>query len=135
MDANASDRVVARYKSALEEANPLDSMRKQKAVRYLYKLIGNTPDGIFRDTYWKPVHEIFKIFRNHDIPYEIKRADYEWSRTIPRPKMPSSKVWRIEIPYVNERGREQIIHGTITAAGAGTLEDPLEKYDVTVVLG
>jgi len=137
MDANAAGRVVARYKSAIEPPNPLDSMRKRKAVQHLYKLIGRTADGFFSDDSWRPVHAVFKIFRNNDVPYEITKADYEWRREpgMPRAKMPTSKVWNIEIPFVNERGKADTIYGTITAAGAGSVEDPLDKYDVTVVLG
>jgi hypothetical protein len=108
-------------------------MRKTQAVKYLYKLIGRTADGFFRDESWRPIHAIFKIFRDNDIPYDITKAEYrqpDWPA-----RMPTGKVWHIEIPFLNQRGRENIIYGTITAAGAGSVEDPLDRYDVTVVLG
>ena len=134
MDTDAR-RVVARYKSALEQPNPLDSLRKPQAVKYLYRLIGRTTDGIFSDESWRPVHAVFKLFRRNDIPYEITSAEYERTRDQPRGAMPGSKVWKIEISFLNQRGRPDTIYGTITAAGAGSVEDPLDKYDVTVVLG
>ena len=39
------------------------------------------------------------------------------------------------IPYVTEKGRNKVLHGTLTAAGAGSVNDPLERYDIIVVIG
>jgi hypothetical protein len=130
MGTETAQRVVARFKSALDVPNPLVDMNRPKAVRYLYKLIGRVPDGIFSDNSWRPIHKIFEIFRKNGIDYVITDTEYFKDAE----GRPNAKKWRFEIASTNKRGRPQTIYGTITAAGAGSVDDPLDKYDVTVVL-
>jgi len=117
--------------SASDESNGLFSMRKPQAVKYLYKLIGRIPDGLFRDESWVPVHKIFSIFRQHNINYDIRNSDYVTDKE----GRTKAKIWNIEIQFNNERGRPATIYGSITASGAGSIEEPLSIYDLTVVLG
>ena len=54
-----------------------------------------------------------------------------------RHSVPVRKIWSFEIHFLNNIGKEgkaAVIHGNITAAGAGSVEDPLDRYDVTVTL-
>jgi hypothetical protein len=118
--------VLARYRSALDLSNPLNSMSKIRAVKYLYKLIGKIPDGIFTDNSWTPIREIFSVFKQNNIDYDIKSANYIRLE---------AKVWKFGIEFINDKGKLTTIYGNITAAGAGSVEDPLDRYDVTVVLG
>ena len=128
---DTAQRVAARFKTARDIPNPLVDMNRQQATRRLYKMIGRIPDGFFRDNSWRPIHEIFKVFRKNGIEYEITDTEY-WKN---EEGEPAGKKWKIEIASTNTRGRPQPIYGTITAAGAGTIDDPLAMYDVTVVLG
>ena len=41
------------------------------------------------------------------------------------------KTWKYEIPFVNQNGKPDQVYLAITAAGAGSVEDPLDVYDVT----
>ena len=49
--------------------------------------------------------------------------------------VPVRKIWTFEVKFVNNRDKDDILYGRITAAGAGSVEDPLDRYDVTVTLG
>jgi hypothetical protein len=49
--------------------------------------------------------------------------------------VPVRKIWKFEVKFVNNRDKDDVLYGRITAAGAGSVEDPLERYDVTVTLG
>jgi len=41
------------------------------------------------------------------------------------------KVWTFEIEFINARGKRDTLYGVLTAAGAGSVQEPLSKYDVT----
>lgn len=112
-------------------SSSLDGKSKQSAIKYLYNIIGNTTNGFFNDEYWRPVHKVFKLFKDNNVDYGITSADYEKDKN----GNPNRKVWKLEIPFMTNKEKAGIIYGTITAAGAGFMKDPLEKYDVTVVLG
>ena len=47
---------------------------------------------------------------------------------------PESKTWYIEMRFIGNDGKPKVINGHMTAHGAGSVEDPLERYDITVVL-
>ena len=129
MDTSA-ERVASRYKAAAEPPNPLQDMNRSQAVKRLYKLIGRIPDGFFRDNSWRPIHQIFDVFRKNGVEYEITSTEYFKDDE----GRPNAKMWKIEITFIGKSGRPQIIYGTITGAGAGSVDDPLSRYDVTVTL-
>ena len=43
---------------------------------------------------------------------------------------PNAKTWYVQVDYNDKRGRPQSIYGRVRAAGAGTVEDPLSRYDI-----
>jgi hypothetical protein len=49
-------------------------------------------------------------------------------------KMPVRKVWYFEIIWEGPKGKQLKLGGNLTAAGAGSVEDPLEKYDIVLIL-
>ena len=112
-------------------SSPIDGKSKVAAVNYIRKLVGRTNDGFFSDEYWTPVNKTFKILSNNNIPYEISNTRYDKDNGIP-----VRKTWFLEIPYRDKRNMKKVsrIYGTITAAGAGSVQDPLDRYDVTLVL-
>jgi len=135
-----TDRIVTRYKAALELPNPLDGMRKQKATNYLYKLTQRYTRGIYSDQSWVGINRIFDVLRKEGIPFTLTDEEYIIPREYApgpyhRQQMPTSKTWTFEIPFTNQRGRPDTIYGTITAAGAGSVDDPLDKYDITAIFG
>ena len=50
-----------KYKIA-QQVNVLDGKSNQSARNYIYKLVNQYTRGIHSDTFWKPVHEIWKAF-------------------------------------------------------------------------
>ena len=47
---------------------------------------------------------------------------------------PQSKMWEFNIDFIGNDGKPKKIYGNLTAAGAGSVEYPLDKYDISVVL-
>ena len=96
----------------------------------MWQLLHRHTKGFFRDSGWNPVHKTFKELSRHGVDYVIKSSDYYWDQG----KM-SGKVWRFEVEFYNDKGRPTTLYGTITAAGAGSVKDPLDRYDLTAVIG
>jgi hypothetical protein len=45
--------------------------------------------------------------------------------------MPTFKEWKISIPFTNNKGKPVALVGQIIAHGAGTVQDPMSRYDIT----
>ena len=74
------------------------------------------------------VHKVFKVFESMGLDWSIVKAEYDGSMP------PQRKTWYFEISFVDKLGKPKRIGGNLTAAGAGRVEDPLERYDISLVL-
>ena len=129
MDTQEIVKRVARYVLSRNEVSPLDGMRKQKAKKIVNDLISKAAGtGLYSDEYWKGVKNVWSALDRAGIPYVVLKSEYQKDR---RDVMPSSKRWEFEVPFVNERGRDQLLYGFVIAGGGGSVDDPLDKYDVT----
>jgi hypothetical protein len=80
--------------------------------------------GIYKDESWEGIHGIYKVLDNAGIDYDLLGSKYS-------PEFPNLwKEWKLSFKFINDKGRETELIGTITAAGAGSTEQPLERYDV-----
>ena len=119
------------YKLAQETVNPLNGRSNQSAKNYIYKLIHDLTKGIYSDQSWEAVNAIWKRLDDNNIENYLTDTQYYKDEQ----GLPSSKVWRFEIPFVNNKGKPTILHGILTAHGAGSVKYPLDKYDITVMMG
>jgi hypothetical protein len=104
----------------------LDKMTKQKASSLVNKIIDPFTKGIFSDNSWRPVHQIFRALDNAEIKYFTIHSKYQQDAN----GNPSSKTWLIEIPFVNNRSIEDKLYLHIVCSGAGSVNEPLDRYDV-----
>lgn len=111
--------------------NPLDGKSKKSAKNYLYKLVEPYTKGIYSDSYWQPIQAIWKSFTDNNLEWEMTRSSQYFKD---EKGNPIRKEWYFKISFLNNRQRLTEIVGTITAAGAGTVQDPLDRYDVVVVM-
>ena len=84
--------------------------------------------GIFTDTGWKHVHEIWNLFDVLDI--NITHTSNAYEQTMP----PSWKRWTFTINWNDNNGKQQTLYGNLLAGGCGTVADPLGKYDLTLTI-
>jgi hypothetical protein len=119
---------LARTVVADELPSALTGMNKRQAVRFVNRMMDKHTKGFFKDNSWRPVHAIFKEMTDRVIHYELKSAKY--GRSSPGQGMDDHKRWKFEIPFENDRGRPTTLYGVIVASGAGSVEDPLERYDL-----
>jgi hypothetical protein len=104
----------------------LNGMKNREARKFVNTLLQKHTRGLFKDDYWRPITKTFKLLAAHEIDYEIKNTEY----TKDANGNPDSKRWSIEIGFTNNNGRDTTLYGTIVASGAGTVSDPLSRYDV-----
>lgn len=110
--------------------NPLDGLTKAKAVKIVQKVLyGVDLKGIFRDEYWTPINAIWKAFDREGFHWGITHSQYESEKGMS--EMPVRKVWTALVSFENSSGRDDGIVVRVVAAGAGSVKDPLDAYDVT----
>jgi hypothetical protein len=121
------ERIAARI--AADEENSLDGMKNPKARREVNKVLHrNAPRGILHDQDWRWVNQVWKALDSAVFDWNLTDSFY----TKNRDGMPESKTWKFEIHFENDKGRKTTIYGVLTASGAGSVSDPLEKYDIVV---
>jgi hypothetical protein len=110
-----------------------DPIRKRTLINKIYKKIKPKMRGFFRDNDWRNVQKIW---------YELDKLDLDWygtenyygagkyDKTLP----PERKTWKFEVNFINQNNRADIIYGYLVAAGSGKKDDPLDRYDITVVM-
>lgn len=108
------------------KASAVDGMSKRKLVKLVNHVIDKARlNGIYRDQYWQPIQRLWKEFEKAGIPVDVTKSEYEKENGVP-----VRKVWQFEINFTNDRGRPNKVYGRVVAAGAGSVDDPLEAYDV-----
>ena len=83
-----------------------------------------TTNGLHKDDYWAPVTAAWKAIRLLGYEVLITSANY----TENDKGVPISKTWKFEVTF-GENSKP--FYGILTAHGAGTVEDPLLKYDIS----
>ncbi len=107
-----------------------DGLSKQQAIRNLHKHVDPIVKGFFKDEYWKPIQDVWKKFTLMDLDYDFTGAEYYHDKN----RVPIGKRWGFEVDFINNRDKKNTIKGVITAAGAGSVKDPLDRYDVTITM-
>lgn len=87
------------------------------------RILADNTRGLFRDEYWQPVHASFRALESAGYEVNLTGANYDHDEN----GTPCRKVWTFEVAF----GTSKPFYGIMTAAGAGTIEDPLSAYDVT----
>jgi len=106
-----------------------ESVTKTTFVKRLYELVYPVTRGFFTDCYWEPIQKIWKLFNTLGIDWRLVGSKYDSGN-------PSKgKTWEFEINFVNNIGKVKKLYGRVRAAGAGTVKDPLSRYDVTMTIG
>lgn len=98
-------------------------MATRKTVKnQINKILGFHTSGFFTDEFWTPVNATFKELNAQGFEYVLTGTKYEHDAN----GTPCRKIWTFEIAYGGKP-----FYGIITAAGAGSVKDPLDRYDVT----
>jgi hypothetical protein len=116
---------------------PQDDLFSKKtyasARNYLEKKIAPMTKGFFRDDDWHNVHNVFKAISDMGVNLNWgTRNDNFYSHGYHENRYgtPDSKAYSFDIKYTNVVGKKMKLSGQIIASGAGTVENPLERYDM-----
>ena len=115
-----------------QQPSPIDGMNKRKAINYITKTfkVYEKLKGLFSDEAWQPINGIIGEIQSGGIEFNIEKTEYYKDNN----GNPAGKIWWCEIPFINQNQRPDKLNVNITAAGAGSVQDPLSKYDVTFVI-
>jgi len=109
-----------------EEINPLNGFRKAKAINVVNKILRKHTSGFFTDEYWKPIQETWSELTKEGIDYELDKTQYFKDKE----GNPNRKEWYFTVYFINNRGKKNTLYGLIVASGAGSIDYPLDRYDV-----
>jgi len=113
----------------LSEQKIDNGQTKRQVVKQLYKHIHPLTTKIYTDEYWHGSKAVFHVFDKLGLKWHLTGSRYDTASP------PTYKVWSFEVEFLNQKSRVQKITGYIMAHGAGSVEDPLDKYDITVQMG
>ena len=126
-------KIIKTNKYAQINPNPLDGKSNQQARNIINKKIipQESIKGFFADDDWAGINQIWNAFNQAGLDWNIAGSDY-YPTDDGNPM--GGKIWEVEINFTNNRGKPTKLGGTVTAAGAGTVEDPLSRYDITAYI-
>jgi hypothetical protein len=114
-----------------------DGLSKQRLKTLLYKETKKcTYNKLYKDTYWQGPSCIWDTFNKLNLAWNItgsaykkydKNADY----------LNDTKEWTFDIMWNSKEGglgKHMKLSGIVTASGAGSVKDPLDKYDLNMVI-
>ena len=130
---NTSFNLKRHLEAQLEAQNvgsPLNGKSKQAARNYIYRLVGDLTKGVFRDDSWENVQAIWSKLDGNNIENNIVHTEYFKDEQ----GQPYGKIWKFEVPFVNNKGRQDIMQGTLTAHFAGSVQDPSDRYDISFII-
>lgn len=114
----------------LAQPNPLDGQSNNVAASQVNKILHAASQGMFSDNSWEAINNIFKKLKEAGLEVTVTDAKYGGHAEVPS-GMPKYKEWQISIPFTNKNGKPTMLVGQITAHGAGSVEQPLDRYDIT----
>jgi len=126
-NSNLASQELVRIARLIED-DLLEGASNREARNLVNKLLSKVGKSLYRDDSWRGIKEIWDVLDDAGIDYHTTKAEYKHNDD----GIPNAKEWKFEIEFVNDKGRPTTLYGTATAWGAGSVEDPLDKYDVTV---
>ena len=98
------------------------ALTRTAAKNKINKALRANTMGLYSDDSWYPVYRSFDVIRELGFDLDITDSRYEKSDN----GNLVSKSWKFEVKF----GKKSIF-GIITAHGAGSVGDPLDRYDVS----
>lgn len=106
--------------------NGMNNARARKLVGDVVRKAYHT--GLYKDDHWEGVKQIYHALDQAGIDYDLLNAKYS-------PEFPNTwKRWNLSFKFTNDKGRETELFGTIIASGAGSVEQPLDRYDMNFTI-
>ena len=98
-------------------------MTRATARNHINMVLNAATKGLHSDEYWKPVQAAWKAVG--DLGFDVLHTGSKYGHD--DKGNTNEKVWTFEI----DLGTKKPLYGILTAHGAGTVDDPLCKYDIS----
>lgn len=109
----------------------LNGLNLPKARKAIEKVVYANIGGLYRDDYWNGPKKIWDALTKANIDFTVMGNRYRKDKSDPMGP-DKSKEWDVEFHFVDDKGNQKVIHGLLTAHGAGSVKDPLDAYDMTM---
>lgn len=108
-----------------------DGLSKARLKTLIYKETKKcTYNKLYNDSYWKGPQCIWDTFNRLNFNWQIDKTEYKNYNNSP---IADAKEWTFTITWEDNKGKNKKASGMVTASGAGTVDDPLSKYDLNLV--
>lgn len=109
----------------IEEASNI--LSKRKLMNIIYKITNPYTKRLYHDESWQGVRDICNEIRNTgaDVNIYPENGGYHQSKD----GMSFWKEYKVEIEY-----NGVIVNGVLNCHAAGSVQDPFDRYDMTLVL-
>ncbi len=112
-----------------------EGLSKAKLKNLLYKSTKKcTYNKLYKDEYWQGPKCIWNTFDSLDLNWNITGSEYKKYHKENKLALNDTKEWTFDIMWDDNKGKHKKISGLVTAAGAGSVSDPLDRYDVNMVI-
>lgn len=129
MNTNQWKKLLYENKVVKEHSESvINGLTKQQARKFLYRELYPLTTKIYKDQDWRYVKQVWDMLNKMNIHHYLVDAKYGKNDD----GIPSYKEWRFIIEFIDKANKGQKIQGILTAHGAGSVKDPLEKYDLTI---
>lgn len=98
-------------------------MTRATARNHINMVLNATTKGLHSDECWTPVNTAWRVINDLGFDLNLISSEYGYDDD----GVPCEKVWKFEI----DLGTKKPLYGILTAHGAGTVDDPLCKYDIS----
>lgn len=107
----------------------IDGLSKQRVKTLINKETKSCwYNKIYHDQYWQGPNCIWDTFDRLHINWVLGKTQYRHDER----NIPSGKEWNFEIMWDDDKGKHQKLKGILIASGAGTVADPLSRYDIVL---
>ncbi len=118
--------------------DPLHGKTKANASNWVHTKVDKLLKGFFTDEYWKPIQAMFKELDRLRVNWVSTGARYHEERVTlsdgSSAVVPVRKTWTFEIKFQNNRDKQVVLYGHLTAHGAGMPASPLDRYDLALTV-
>ena len=113
-----------------DKLSPIDLKSKTTARNIIYKIVGDLTKGRFRDDSWENINKIWSKLNENGIKNDVMNTYY----TKTDQGDLAGKTWQFEISFVNNKGKEDKLNGTLNAHFCGSVQNPTEVYDISFIV-
>ncbi len=137
LDKEGVRTMIKRIQGFDDPKSAIDGKSKQSAKNFLYKAVKKFHiNKMYHDEYWQGPQNIWKTFDSLNLNWQIDMSKYV--KGDPKmgtdPMVDVRKEWNFTIFFDNNKGKQNKLYGHLIASGAGSVQDPLEKYDMIIVI-